>query len=45
MVSACDPNVRFWINATQFKDRTLWQAGWQSLQEMQSESEQDLVEL
>ncbi|MGL5193727.1 MAG: TIGR02450 family Trp-rich protein [Chroococcales cyanobacterium] len=44
MVSACDPNVRFWINATQFKDRTLWQAGWQSLQEMQSQPEQDFVD-
>jgi tryptophan-rich hypothetical protein len=35
MVSACDPTVRFWLNAQQLKDRSLWQAGWQSLQEQQ----------
>lgn len=34
MVAACDPTVRFWLNAQQLKDRQLWQAGWQSLQEM-----------
>jgi len=32
MVAACDPQVRFWLNAQQLKDRTLWQAGWQPLQ-------------
>lgn len=37
MVAACDASVRFWLNAQQLKDRSLWQAGWQSLQEMQSE--------
>lgn len=36
MVAACDPEVRFWINARVLKDRALWQAGWQSLQEMES---------
>ena len=41
MVAACDPAVRFWLNAQQFKDRHLWQAGWQSLQEM---TEADLTE-
>ncbi|MFM9266910.1 TIGR02450 family Trp-rich protein [Tychonema sp. BBK16] len=35
MVAACDPNVRFWLNAQQFKDRALWQAGWQSTQELE----------
>ena len=34
MVAACDPDVRFWINANLLKNRTQWQAGWQSLQEM-----------
>ena len=34
MVSSCDPNVRFWINAKLLKDRSLWQGGWLSLQEM-----------
>jgi tryptophan-rich hypothetical protein len=36
MVAACDPNVRFWVNAKLLKDRRVWQAGWQSLQEMQA---------
>lgn len=35
MVAACDPNVRFWINAKLLKDRSQWQAGWQSLQEIE----------
>jgi tryptophan-rich hypothetical protein len=34
MVAACDPTVRFWLSAQQLKDQQLWQAGWQSLQEM-----------
>jgi tryptophan-rich hypothetical protein len=33
MVAACDPEVRFWINAQALKDRLQWQAGWQSLKE------------
>ena len=33
MVAACDPSVRFWVNARSLKARGLWQAGWQSLQE------------
>lgn len=33
MVAACDPQVRFWLNATLLKDRSAWMAGWQSLQE------------
>lgn len=35
MVAACDPNVRFWLNAKLLKDRSQWQAGWQSLQEIE----------
>lgn len=35
MVAACDPTVRFWLNAKQLKDRDLWQAGWQPLQQAQ----------
>ncbi|GAB4277613.1 MAG: TIGR02450 family Trp-rich protein [Oscillatoriaceae cyanobacterium] len=34
MVASCDPNTRFWINAKQLKDRSLWQAGWMTLAEM-----------
>lgn len=33
LVAACDPEVRFWVNASALKDRNLWQAGWQSLHE------------
>lgn len=36
MVAACDPAVRFWINAKLLKDKRLWQAGWRSLQEIES---------
>lgn len=36
MVAACDPNVRFWINAKLLQDRSQWESGWQSLQEMAS---------
>ena len=44
MVASCDPNVRFWLNAKQLKNRSLWQAGWQSLEEMKEteEEQQDL---
>lgn len=42
MVAACDPTVRFWLNAQLLKDRAVWQAGWQSLQEMPSEKSKDL---
>lgn len=31
IVAACDPNVRFWINAKLLQQRSLWEAGWQSL--------------
>jgi tryptophan-rich hypothetical protein len=37
MVASCDPNVRFWLNAKQLKNPSLWQAGWQSLEEMKEE--------
>ena len=36
MVASCDEEVRFWLNATQLKDRSLWQPGWQTLQEIRS---------
>ena len=31
MRAACDPSVRFWINAKQLKDDSLWMSGWKSL--------------
>jgi tryptophan-rich hypothetical protein len=34
MVAACDPNVRFWLNAQQLKDRSLWQATSQNVLSM-----------
>ena len=34
MVASCDRSVRFWINAKQLSDSSLWQAGWKTLQEM-----------
>jgi tryptophan-rich hypothetical protein len=39
MVSSCDPKVRFWINAKQLKDSSLWQPGWQTLSEMNQPEE------
>jgi tryptophan-rich hypothetical protein len=33
LVAACDPQVRFWINAQLLRDRRTWQPGWQSLSE------------
>jgi tryptophan-rich hypothetical protein len=35
MVAACDPAVRFWLNARLLKDRTVCQSGWKSLQEQE----------
>ena len=34
MIAACDPNIRFWMNARLLSDRSQWQAGWRSLQEI-----------
>jgi hypothetical protein len=33
MSSSCDASVRFWVNAEQLKDSTIWQPGWLSLKE------------
>ncbi len=40
LVAACDPGVRFWINAQQLKQRSLWQAGWQPLQDLARSAQQ-----
>jgi len=42
MVAACDPGVKFWVNANLLKNRAQWQAGWQSLQEMAELATADL---
>jgi tryptophan-rich hypothetical protein len=34
MVASCDPTVRFWLNAKQLQDSSLWEAGWKTLTEM-----------
>lgn len=39
LVASCDPTIRFWLNARLLKDRSLWQAGWQSLREISSRSD------
>jgi tryptophan-rich hypothetical protein len=31
MVAACDPTVRFWLNAKVLRDKQLWHPGWKSL--------------
>jgi tryptophan-rich hypothetical protein len=36
LVAACDPTVRFWLNAKCLKDRHCWLPGWQSLTERHS---------
>jgi tryptophan-rich hypothetical protein len=41
LVASCDPHARFWINAQQFKDPSLWQAGWKTLQEMNEPETED----
>jgi len=33
LMAACEPSVRFWINAKVLQERSLWLAGWQSLVE------------
>ncbi len=35
MVAACDPQVRFWLNAKLLQDGFQWEAGWQTLQEIE----------
>ncbi|MEM9908288.1 MAG: TIGR02450 family Trp-rich protein [Cyanobacteria bacterium P01_D01_bin.44] len=34
LVAACDPQVRFWINAKLLNNNRLWSAGWQTLDEI-----------
>jgi tryptophan-rich hypothetical protein len=41
LVSSCDPTVRFWVNAKALKDREQWQAGWQTLQAMRENVNED----
>ncbi len=34
MVASCDSQTRFWLNAAQLKDKSLWLAGWKTLEEI-----------
>jgi tryptophan-rich hypothetical protein len=34
LVAACDPQTRFWLNATTLKNPYLWSAGWKTLDEI-----------
>jgi tryptophan-rich hypothetical protein len=44
MIANCDPQTRFWINAQQLKDTSLWQSGWKTLEEIASSSvDEDLI--
>ncbi len=36
LVAACDPQARFWLNAKVLKNRQLWAAGWQTLNEIRA---------
>lgn len=38
LVASCDPSVRLWVNARLLKNNQLWQAGWQTLQEIRSDA-------
>ena len=31
MVAACDPKVRFWMNAKLLNDNSQWKTGWQAV--------------
>jgi tryptophan-rich hypothetical protein len=37
LMASCDSQTRFWINAKLLKDRSLWEAGWKTLEEMEQE--------
>ena len=35
MVASCDPQTKFWLNAAQLKDDSLWLPGWKTTQEIE----------
>ena len=41
MRSVCDRNVSLWLNAKVLKNRRLWIAGWQTLEDMDPERPED----
>ena len=43
MEASCDPLTRFWLNASQLKDDSLWLPGWKTLQEMAQTASYDVT--
>jgi tryptophan-rich hypothetical protein len=44
MIASCDLHTRFWINAQQLKDTSLWQSGWKTLEEISNPAvDEDLI--
>jgi tryptophan-rich hypothetical protein len=41
MEASCNPQVRFWLNARQLKDGSLWEAGWKTMTEMNEPETED----
>jgi tryptophan-rich hypothetical protein len=41
MEASCDSQVRFWLNARQLKDGSLWEAGWKTRAEMNEPETED----
>ena len=41
MVASCDPKTRFWLNASQLKDDSLWLPGWKTLHEIEENDYDD----
>ena len=35
MLASCDPMTRFWLNASQLKDDSIWLPGWKTLKEIE----------
>ena len=40
LVATCDASVRLWINAQVLKQKSLWIAGWQTLEEIRGSQNQ-----
>ena len=40
--SVCDDSVSLWLNAKVLKNRAVWIAGWQTLEDMLPEQSEDL---
>ncbi|GFE70458.1 TIGR02450 family Trp-rich protein [Chroococcus sp. FPU101] len=43
MMSSCDSQTRFWINAKQLKDQNLWEAGWKTMAQINQPEDDDIV--